>query len=93
MRPLITKMPFLKRMANFAYNIDRAMASLGGADPQATLSSEAGGWFSRMLNHFNKYHTEDAMHNTSVLTDAVNADNADRIKKGLRSTSKKGEGL
>ena len=30
------------RLGNFLYNLDRAVASLGGAPPQETISSEVG---------------------------------------------------
>lgn len=35
-------MTVLQCFKNFAYNLDRAAASLFGADPQATISSEVG---------------------------------------------------
>lgn len=32
----------MSRIGNFLYNLDRAVASLGGAPPQETISSEVG---------------------------------------------------
>jgi hypothetical protein len=71
-----------QRLLDFLYNEDRAVASLGGAPAQETISSEAGRlehkelWASllaRMLDAVQKDHVENAI---------VHADALELVDKG-----------
>mgnify|MGYP003393010099 CR=1 FL=1 len=63
---------------NCAYNLDRAAASLFGADPQATISSESGRHnafpykaLAAVLNELEEGHVEKAQANAAVLKEAM----------------------
>jgi hypothetical protein len=72
-------MKIVNCVVNFAYNIDRAFASLFGADPQATISSEVGrhaghplaDQAAALLDAFDKGHVEDAQARAKLLAEAV----------------------
>lgn len=71
-----------RRLLNFLYNIDRAAASLCGAPPQETISSEAGRHrfknpaarlLTKILDKIQKDHTEKAI---------IHADQLDKVDDG-----------
>lgn len=66
-------------LKNFAYNLDRAFASLFGADPQATISSEVGrhagnplaDQAAALLDALDKGHVAEARARAKVLAEAL----------------------
>lgn len=65
-----------RRLRNFLYNIDRAIASLFGAPPQETISSMAGReadkyWWAKFLHKWldllQPFHTEKAIKHADAL--------------------------
>ncbi len=65
-----------RRVLNFLYNLDRAFASLGGAPPQETISSEVGrnansNWLAKQtrwaLDKIQPLHTEHAVEHADRL--------------------------
>ena len=70
-----------KRLINFLYNIDRSVASLFGAPPQETISSEIGRHESNpvdeeaadVLDAIQKNHVENAVLHADKLDAADNA--------------------
>ena len=75
-----------RRVCDFLYNLDRALASLMGSSPQETLSSEIGRaklrgvWWGKtgywVLNCIQKDHCENAI---------LHADALDRADNGLEN--------
>lgn len=69
-----------RRLLNFLYNEDRAVASLGGAPPQETISSEIGrhdknpvvDLAADALDDIQKNHVEDAIAHANRLDAADN---------------------
>jgi len=71
-----------QRIINFLYNLDRADASLAGAPPQETISSQIGRaalqgkWWGRagraVLDGLQKNHCENAVKNADALDKAYN---------------------
>lgn len=64
-----------RRLLNFLYNLDRAIASLFGAPPQETISSESGRhrstWWGRFLSvtldKIQPKHVENAITHANAL--------------------------
>lgn len=74
-------MSIKSRLLNFIYNEDRSIASLGGAPPQETISSETGrhektnrvaGLLAKVLDKIQKNHVENAVTHANALDQADN---------------------
>ena len=74
-------MTIVECLKNCAYNLDRAAASLLGAHPQATLSSEIGrqelNWAGAILNGLDPDHIAKAQAHAKRLQEA----DAEHVKK------------
>jgi hypothetical protein len=70
-----------KRLTDFLYNIDRAIASLFGAPPQETISSEIGRHESNPIDE-EAADVLDAIHKNHVENAVVHADKLDAADNG-----------